>query len=120
MYLTLLHAHFTLALASAAVFIVRGALVLCGQAARANAAVVRYASYGIDTWLLAAALALLVMLRGAPLHASWLQLKLALLVVYIVLGTLALRRARQRWLRALCYCGALTALAGIFSLALTR
>jgi uncharacterized membrane protein SirB2 len=119
-YPALLHAHFSLAVLSASVFVVRGLLVLGGSGSRANANAVRYASYGIDSLLLAAAIALLVLLRGAPLHATWLQLKLLLLVVYVVLGTLALRRARGRVLRACCYFGALAALGAIFRLALTR
>ena len=54
---------------------------------------VRYASYGIDTVLLTAALMLVTILPAAMFANHWLTLKVALLVVYVVLGTLALKRA---------------------------
>jgi uncharacterized membrane protein SirB2 len=120
LYLGLLHAHLSLAILSGTVFVTRGALVLAGQESHANAAPVRLASYGIDSLLLAAAIALLVQLHWAPLHARWLQLKLGMLVIYVVLGALALRHARRRWLRACCYLGALCALGAMFRLALSR
>ncbi|MCO5099786.1 MAG: SirB2 family protein [Burkholderiaceae bacterium] len=55
----------------------------------------RRASWLIDTALLAAALLLLYVLQLNPFVVPWLAAKLVLLLVYIGLGTMALRRARS-------------------------
>lgn len=91
--------HIGLVLLSGGVFAARGLLVLLGQR-WANAAPVRYLSYTIDTFLLTAALMLLVVLKLNPFTTGWLGVKLVLLVAYVVLGVLALRLGRspgQRW-----------------------
>ena len=66
------------------------------------AAPLRYLSYGIDTVLLTAALMLLTILPGAMFANGWLAVKLALLVVYVVLGIFALKRARTPRARTGC------------------
>jgi uncharacterized membrane protein SirB2 len=68
---------------------------------------VRWLGYAIDTTLLTAALMLLTMLPGAMFANGWLSVKLVLLVVYVVLGTLALKRARTPRARLACYLVAL-------------
>ena len=60
-------------------------------------------SYAIDTALLTAALMLLTILPGAMFANGWLAMKMVLLVVYVVLGTLALKRARSPRSRAVFY-----------------
>jgi uncharacterized membrane protein SirB2 len=60
----------------------------------------RYLSYGIDSVLLIAALMLASMLPSAAFANGWLSVKLVLLVIYVVLGSFALKRARSlkgRW-----------------------
>ncbi|WP_295361998.1 SirB2 family protein [Arenimonas sp.] len=98
--------HIASVLASGGLFAVRGALVLAGVK-WANHALLRYTSYTIDTVLLTAALMLLTALKLNPFVVPWLSVKLALLVVYVVLGSLALKRARTRRARALFYAAAL-------------
>jgi len=98
--------HVGLALASGTLFALRGVGVLAGLALPMRAPV-RYASYAIDTALLAAALALLAILRLNPFATPWLAVKLAFLAAYIVLGSLALKRARGRAAKALALAGAL-------------
>jgi uncharacterized membrane protein SirB2 len=61
---------------------------------------VRWTSYTIDTTLLTAAMMLLTILPWAMFGNGWLAVKLVLLVVYIVLGILALRPQRTRPARA--------------------
>lgn len=93
--------HVAAVLLSGALFLARGLLVLAGRSRIGMSAPVRYASYGIDTVLLTAALMLVSILPGATFANHWLSLKLALLVAYVVLGTLALRRAatpQGRWI----------------------
>lgn len=110
------HAHIGLALLSGGLFALRGALLL-GGARWPNAAPVRYTSYAIDTALLTAAMMLLTILPGALYANGWLAVKLALIVVYVVLGVFALRRGRSRGVRAACYLLALLAFAQVYWIA---
>jgi uncharacterized membrane protein SirB2 len=106
--------HVTCALASVSVFGLRGVLRLAAHEARAQHALLRYASYAIDTTLLSAALLLLTILPGAVFANHWLGVKLGLLVLYIALGHLALQRAPTRAARA----GLLLAALAVFGLML--
>lgn len=105
-YLQIKMVHVAAVLASGGLFALRGALVL-GGVKRAMAAPLRYLSYTIDTVLLTAALMLLTALKLNPFVVPWLSVKLGLLVVYVVLGSLALKRARSQRSRALFYAAAL-------------
>lgn len=98
--------HIGLVLISGMLFAARGAGVLAG-AQWSMAPVVRRLSYTIDTALLGAALWLLYILDINPFAVPWLSTKIALLLVYIVLGTLALKRARTPRVRLLCFVAAL-------------
>ena len=105
-YLQIKSVHLAMVIASGLLFALRGAAVLAG-ARWAMAAPLRYLSYTIDTALLTAALMLLTALKLNPFAVPWLSVKLALLVVYVVLGSLALKRARSRRARAGFYVAAL-------------
>jgi uncharacterized membrane protein SirB2 len=118
-YPALRHLHMGLALSSGLLFMVRGAAVLARQRWALHP-VLRQLSVIIDTGLLAAALRLLWELRLNPLATPWLQVKLAVLPLYIALGLLTLKYARQREARALFYLGALACYGFIVSVALTR
>ncbi|MBL9178291.1 MAG: SirB2 family protein [Verrucomicrobiaceae bacterium] len=115
-FLTIKQAHISLALVSGGLFAIRGVAVLLGFTA-AMRPVVRHLSYAIDTVLLASALLLLTVLRLNPLATPWLAVKLALLVCYIVCGSLALKRARTRPRRALAFGAALLCFAMMFLVA---
>lgn len=99
-------AHISLVLISGTLFAARGVGVLAG-APWSMAPAVRRLSYTIDTALLSAALLLLYVLDINPFVVAWLSTKIALLLAYIVLGTLALKRARTTRVRALCFVAAL-------------
>lgn len=91
-------AHVAAAMASGALFLLRGLLVQAGRGAWALAPVPRYLSYAIDTTLLTAALMLFAILPSQAFSNGWLAAKLALLPLYIGLGWGALRaqsRARR-------------------------
>lgn len=115
-YLQIKAVHIAAVLASGGLFALRGAGVLAGQR-WAMAAPLRYLSYSIDTVLLTAALMLLTALKLNPFAVPWLSVKLALLLVYVVLGTLALKRASTRRGRALCYAAALGCFAFMYFVA---
>jgi uncharacterized membrane protein SirB2 len=99
-------AHVGMVFASGALFALRGALVL-GGSRWGMAAPVRWLSYSIDTVLFTAAMMLLVVLHMNPAGNPWLALKLVLLVVYVVVGSFALKRGRTPRVRAACYVAAL-------------
>lgn len=97
--------HVGCVLLSVMLFGVRGLLMLAGRDRVALALPVRIASWSIDTVLLSAALLLLAILPGALFANHWLTLKVLLLVVYVGLGRMALRRGlraprRLAWLAA--------------------
>ena len=98
-YLSIKLLHIVLVLASGALFIARGAGVLAGQA-WPMLPLARRISVLIDVALLSAGVTLWVLLSWHPLQHPWLGTKLALLLVYIVLGSLALKRAPRRGQRA--------------------
>ena len=98
-YLEIKWVHVAAVYTSGGLFLLRG-LALQSGAAWPMAAPLRYLSYSIDIVLLTAAFMLFTILPGAVFANGWLYTKLALLIVYIVLGSLALKRgstlARRR------------------------
>lgn len=107
-------AHVVLVVASGALFALRGAAVLAGRAWPMRKAL-RMSSVAIDSALLAAGVTLWVLLSLQPLRDAWLGSKLALLVLYVVLGTVALKR-RRAW----AYAAALTCYLFMVSIALVH
>jgi uncharacterized membrane protein SirB2 len=109
-------AHILLALSSGAIFALRGGGSLLGMQ-WSQWLTVRMTSYAVDTSLLTAAMMLLVILPRAMYANGWLATKIVLIVVYIVLGIFALRRARTRSARAICYAAALAVFGFIYTIA---
>lgn len=108
--------HIACVLLSGALFLARGSAVLAG-AAWPMRRPVRLASYAIDSLLLAAALGLAAILPVALFANGWLTAKIVLLLVYIALGTFALKRARTQRGRALCFLGAIAVFLFMISVA---
>ena len=108
--------HVVAVLASGSLFFLRG-LVLHFGGRWAMAAPLRYLSSAIDTVLLAAALMLATILHQYPFVHGWLTMKVVLLVVYVVLGTYALKRGQTKRTRVLCWLAALVVYAFIISVA---
>lgn len=108
--------HIAMVIASGLLFALRGGAVLAGMRWPMRLPA-KLLSYTIDTTLLTAALMLFTILPGALFQNGWLATKIALLVVYIGLGTFALRRARSQRLRIACYVLALVTFAFMFSIA---
>lgn len=109
--------HIAAVCASGGLFFLRGLLINVWDSPLGMAAPVRYLSYVIDTILLAAALALIKIIHQYPGVDGWLTMKVALLVVYILLGSFALKRARGRRARLACWIGALAVFAAIVTVA---
>jgi len=111
--------HISLVLVSGSLFAVRGVGVLLG-ARWAMVAALRRLSYAIDTALLGAALLLLATLNLNPFEVPWLATKIALLLAYIVLGSLALKRAPTPRLRGVSLVAALLCYSMMVSIALAH
>lgn len=88
-------AHLALVTASGVLFACRGAATLARQRWPMTAPL-RLTSIVIDTLLLAAGVTLWALLSLQPLRDAWLGTKLVLLVLYVMLGTVALKR-RRAW-----------------------
>ncbi len=108
--------HIATVIASGALFAARGLAIQLGVR-QAMAAPLRYLSYTIDTVLFTAAVTLVTLLHEAWLGAGWLWMKLALLPVYIVLGSFALKRGRTRTVRFLTYIAALSVFLAMYLIA---
>jgi uncharacterized membrane protein SirB2 len=115
-YLQVLHLHVGSVILSGSLFAVRALLRIAGSPL-ANQRVLRILSYVIDTTLLAAAVALTLILHQYPFVNGWLTTKVLLLIVYIALGTLALKRARSTAGRMLATLSALFVFAYIIGVA---
>jgi uncharacterized membrane protein SirB2 len=111
--------HIAAVSASGILFFIRG-LALHAGAAWPMAAPLRYLSYAIDTVLLTAALMLVTILHQYPFVHGWLTVKVLLLLVYVVLGSLALKRGRTRAVRVACWLAALAVYLFIVTVARTH
>jgi len=115
-YLHLRHLHIALAVVSVAIFALRGSLMLAGSP-RVDAVWLRYPSYAVDTMLLTIALILTSIIHQYPFADGWLTMKVALLCVYVLLGSIALKRGRTRCIRVVAFVAALATVAFLFSVA---
>jgi uncharacterized membrane protein SirB2 len=118
-YLALKHFHMTCAALSGTLFFVRGIWML-----RASPMLqqrwVRIVPHVVDTLLLASALTLVVWSHQYPGAQNWLTAKLLALIVYIGLGTVALKRGRTKGVRTAAFVAALLVFGYIVKVALTR
>ena len=108
-----------LALGSGIGFALRG-LWMLRDSELLEARWVRTAPHVLDTLLLASGIGLAVGFGVSPLVQPWLAAKLALLLLYIAAGAVALRRGRTRRTRILALAVALALYALIVLSAVTR
>ncbi len=115
-YSLLKHLHLTTVAVTLALFILRGVWMMT-DSPRLQARWVRIVPHVNDTLLLASGIGLAVLIQQYPLVDGWLTAKLIALLLYIVLGTVALKRGRTRgqriraWLTALAVFGYMLAVA---------
>ena len=108
--------HVHAVMCSGALFSLRGGASLLG-ARWPRHWLPKYASYAIDTILLTSATMLFSMLPGALFANGWLAVKLVLVVAYIALGMLAMRKRLGRGRRIAFYLAALATFASIYGIA---
>ena len=98
-YLIVKYIHVGSVILSFALFLLRGALTFADAGWRKHA-LLRVGPHVVDTVLLASALTLSWLLRQYPFVHAWLTVKVIALIAYIVLGSLALKRAPTMLSRA--------------------
>lgn len=81
---------------------------------------VRIVPHVVDTTLLASAIGLVILLHQYPFVNNWLTAKVIALVVYIGLGTIALKRGRSKPVRTVTWATALLVFAYIVSVAIAH
>lgn len=117
-YLILRNLHVGAVVVSFGLFLLRGLWMLAAPH-RLRVRWVRIAPHVVDTVLLASAIALAVQTSQYPLARSWLTAKVLGLVVYILLGRIALK-GRTRAQRIQAFLLAIMAFAYIVTVAVTR
>ncbi|MCH8530650.1 MAG: SirB2 family protein [Saccharospirillum sp.] len=98
-YLLIKDLHIGLAFASILFFVVRAYWSVRGMA-MLQQRWVKTLPHLIDTFLLLFGVTLMMMLRAWPQQQPWLAVKLLALLLYIVLGTFAIKRGRTPTSRA--------------------
>jgi uncharacterized membrane protein SirB2 len=119
-YMVLKYVHVAAVIASFVLFFLRG-IWMIGTPERLAARWVRVVPHVVDSVLLASAIALAALTAQYPFLQSWLTAKVVALLVYIVLGSIALRRGPTRrarivaWVMALAVFGYIVAVARVRS-----
>ena len=118
-YASLKIVHVSCVAASYALFVVRG-IWMMRESSHLQHRCVRIVPHLVDTLLLASAVALAVMSHQYPLANGWLTAKVAGLLIYIGLGTVALKRGRTRRVRVTAWLAAQAVFFYIVAVAITR
>ncbi|WP_444996440.1 SirB2 family protein [Aliikangiella sp. IMCC44359] len=71
----------------------------------------------IDTVLLVAAIVLLVLSELNPFVVNWITAKIILLVAYVILGTIALKRGKTKKIKVIAFVASLASVLAIFAIA---
>jgi uncharacterized membrane protein SirB2 len=111
--------HLACAALSIGGFVLRGVWMLRASPLL-KARLTRILPHVNDTLLFGAGLWLMVTTRQVPDQHPWLTAKLIAIVVYILLGMVALKRGRSPRIRAAAFVAALTTFGYIVAVALTR
>ncbi|MBX3652277.1 MAG: SirB2 family protein [Burkholderiales bacterium] len=118
-YLTLKSLHVGCVAASYTLFLLRGLWMML-RPERLQLLWLRIVPHVVDTVLLGSAVAMALMIRQYPFVAGWLTAKLLALLLYIVLGSIALKRGRTRKQRLAAWLAAQAVFFYIVAVALTR
>lgn len=118
-YFWLKHLHMTCAGLSLSGFILRG-YWMQQQSPRLQHPLTRTLPHIIDTLLLLSAIGLTLILGQYPFTAPWLTAKVSALLLYILLGSLALKRGRCLRTRVIAFYAALAVFGYILGVALSH
>lgn len=119
MYMALKHLHMTSAGLSIGLFVLRG-IWMFADSPRLQSKFARIVPHVVDTVLLASAIGLMFVLHQYPFVHGWLTAKLFGLVLYIILGVIALKRGPTKTVRGLAFFAAVAVFVWIFMTARMR
>lgn len=111
--------HVSCVATSYALFVLRGVWMM-RESALLQRRWIKIAPHIVDTLLLASAAALAVVSHQYPLADGWLTAKVGGLLVYVGLGTVALKRGKTRRTRVAAWLAAQAVFFYIVAVALTR
>jgi uncharacterized membrane protein SirB2 len=118
-YLALRHVHIACAVLTIALFALRGGLMIAeSQWLRSRALLIL--PHVIDTVLLTSALMLTTIVHQYPFAQGWLTMKVVLLVVSIVLGSIAIKRGKTKRIRIAAFVAALLTISFLVTVARTH
>lgn len=118
-YLAIKHLHMTCVALSGGGFFLRGVLMLRNSPLLGSRGA-RVLPHVVDSLLLASALTLAVWSGQYPFVQGWLTAKVLGLLLYIGLGTVALKRGRSPAVRLFAWLAALAVFCYVVSVALTK
>lgn len=118
-YLAIKTVHIASATLSASLFLLRGIWML-DASNMLQQRWVKVLPHIVDTFLLTSALIMVFWSKQYPFEQNWLSAKLLALLLYIVLGSIALKRGKNRKIRAAAFFAALFVLAYIVLVAVTK
>jgi uncharacterized membrane protein SirB2 len=118
-YTLLKDVHVTAVATSLSLFVLR-AIWRMRDSARLQERWVRVVPHIVDTVLLASAIGLAIMLENYPGTHAWLTAKVVGLIVYIVVGSIAIKRGRTPTVRMAAFAGALLVFGYIVAVAITK
>jgi len=118
-YLVLKYLHVTCVAISYTLFILRGTWML-KTSSRLQQRWVKVVPHVNDTVLLLSAITLAVLTHRNPLVETWLAAKIIGLLVYILLGFIAFRLGKTRWVKVTAWMLAQIVFAYIVAVALTK
>ncbi|MCH8135354.1 MAG: SirB2 family protein [Proteobacteria bacterium] len=119
MYSTLKFIHVCVALLTISGFLLRGYWMMTAST-KLQQRWVRVLPHVLDTVFLLAGIGLIMTLHLQVMHSGWLLMKIAALIVYIVLGTIALKRGATRKIRVSAFILAILTFAYITGVALSK
>jgi uncharacterized membrane protein SirB2 len=118
-YLSLKYFHISCAALSGSLFLVRGIWML-RDSTMLQQRWVKIVPHIVDTLLLGSALVMVFWSAQYPFVQNWLTAKVVGLLLYIVLGTIALKRGKTKMVRTVAFITALAVFIYIVSVALTK
>jgi uncharacterized membrane protein SirB2 len=111
--------HLTTIALTLALFVLRGVWMMASSP-RLQARWVRIVPHINDSLLLASGISLAVLMQQYPLVHGWLTAKFFALILYIVLGTFALKRGKTRGQRIAAWVAALLVFGYMVAVAITH
>ena len=118
-YMLLKQIHIVLAVTTLISFVIRSYWMIT-DSSLLHHKLVKTIPHVIDTLLLSTAVALMMMAGFYPWILDWVAAKILLLLLYIVLGTIALKRGKTKAQRIAAFIAALICIGLIFKSALSK